>query len=167
MYAIGLCLFFTILATGVYFIADGSRRWLSLPFFCVAALVILFSLWRLIFPKPILTADDVGIYDTRQMKTPIPWADILAFRHVPRYERVTRREISFSPFDGWRPIHLWVVPQEPTIVNRLQALSPHPVHSDFPQAQFILIDFAGLDISSNRLVDLIRNFAPTAKELYS
>jgi hypothetical protein len=167
LYAFGLCLFSTALASGVYLIAGGSHKWLSLPFACIAVLMIVLSLWGLIHRKPILTADDVGLHDTRIMKTPILWRDIMAFRHVPRVERLTKGEMTFSPFDSWRPIHLWVVSQKPTILTKLQALSPLPVHSDFPQAQFIPIDFAGLDIPSSRLAEVIRNRAPNAKEKYS
>jgi len=167
MYAIGLCLFFTILASGVYLITHGSHRWLSVPFACIAVLMIVLSLWGLIHRKPILTADETGLHDTRIMKTPILWRDIMAFRHVARVERLARGEMTFSPFDSWRPIHLWVVSQKPTILTKLQALSPLPVHSDFPQAQFIPIDFAGLDIPSSRLAEVIRIHAPNAKEEYS
>ena len=167
MYAFGLCLFFSVLATGIYFIADSPRRWLSLPFFCIASIAIAFSLWGLIFRKPILTADDAGIHDTRIMKTPILWSDIVAFRHVPRVVRTAKGEMTFSPFDSWRPIHLWVASPKPTILTKLQALSPHPVHADFPQAHFIPIDFAGLDTPSSLLAEEIRNRAPNAKEEYS
>ena len=167
LYAFGMCLFFSILATGIYSIADGSRRWLSLTFFCIAILMIVLSLRGMIRRKPILTADDTGLFDTRVMKTPILWRDILAFHHVSRIVRQAKGEMTFSPFDSWRPIHLWVVAQKPTILTKLQALSPLPVHSDFPQAQFVPIDFAGLDIPSSRLVEVIRNRAPNAKEKYS
>jgi len=164
LYAFGLCLFFSILATGIYFIADSSRKWLSLPFICIAALTIAFSLWRFIFRKQILTADDSGIHDTRLMMTPVLWSDIMAFRHVPRVVRTATGEINFSPFDSWRPIHLWVATPKPTILTKLQALSPHPVHADFPQAHFVLIDFTGLDVPSSQLAELIREYAPKAKE---
>ncbi|MEI6493444.1 MAG: hypothetical protein WCO94_12915 [Verrucomicrobiota bacterium] len=167
LYAFGLCWFFSILAAGIYYISDGSRRWLSLPFICIAALAIAFSLWGLVFRKPILTADDTGIHDKRLMKSPIPWSDIMAFRHVPRVVRPAKGQITFSPFDSWRPIHLWVASQKPTILTRLQALSPHPVHKDFPQARFIPIEFAGLDIPSSRFAEVIRTNAPNAKEEYS
>jgi len=89
------------------------------------------------------------------------------FQIGARIERLTKGEMTFSPFDSWRPIHLWVVSQKPTILTKLQALTPLPVHSEFPQAQFIPIDFAGLDIPSSRLAEVIRNRAPNAKEKYS
>ncbi|MEI6071930.1 MAG: hypothetical protein WCS31_09060 [Verrucomicrobiae bacterium] len=101
------------------------------------------------------------------MKTPILWRDIMAFRHVPRVARQGKGEMIFSPFNSWRPIHLWVASQKPTILTKLQAMSPHPIHTDFSQAHFMSIDFAGLDIPSSHLADAIRNNAPNAKEEYS
>jgi len=91
----------------------------------------------------------------------------MAFRNVPRLVRQGKRQMTFSPFDGWRPIHLWVASQKPTILTKRQAMSPHPVHAAFSQAHFISIDFAGLDIPSSQLVDVIRYHAPNAKEEYS
>ena len=96
LYAFGLCLFSIILASGVYFIADASRKWLSLPFTCIAVLMIVLSLWGLIYRKPILTADESGLHDTRIMKTPILWSDIMAFRHVPRVETRKGRDDLFA-----------------------------------------------------------------------
>jgi len=167
MYALGMCLFSSILAIGIYVIIDSSRRLLSLPFICIAALIIAFSLWGLIYRKPILTADENGLLDTRLMKTPILWRDIMAFRHVPRVVRQGKGEMTFSPFDSWRPIHLWVASQKPTILTTLQAMIPHPIHTDFSHAHFMSIDFAGLDMPSSHLAAVIRTHAPNAKEEYS
>ena len=167
LYAFGLCLFSSILATGIYVITDSSRRLLSLPFICIAALILAMSLWGLINRNPILTADENGLLDTRLTKTPILWRDIMAFRHVPRVVRQGKGEMTFSPFDSWRPIHLWVASQKPTILTKLQDMSPHPVHTAFSQAHFISIDFAGLDIPSSQLAEVIRTHAPNAKEEYS
>jgi hypothetical protein len=167
LYCIGLCLFFFALASSVYLVAWNSSKWLCLPFVGIGIFMCVVSIVGFFRWKAILTADDIGILDSRVSKDTIQWNDILAFCHVPRIVRRAKGYVVFSPFDSWRPIHLWITPPKASLLTNLQGLSPHPVHTIFPQAHFISIDFTGLDIPSSMLAEVIRNYAPNAKEEYS
>lgn len=167
LYALGICLFSCAIASVVLLVAWDSHKWLSLPFIGISVLMCVVSIVGFIRGRPILTADDTGILDSRISKETIQWHDILAFRHIGRIERPAKMHIAFSPFDSWRPIHLWITPPKASLLSKLQGLSPHPAHTTFPQAHFVSIDFAGLDVQSSKLAEMIRSHAPNAKEEYS
>ena len=165
LYVFGICLFFCILATGIVLIANGEKRWLSAPFFGIAILTILVSLVGLLRGKPIFSADETGFNDSRLGIGVIQWSDILAFRHAPRVEKALNGKMDFSPFDAWRPIQLWVNPPKASLLAKFQALSAQRVHPDFPFAFYMQIEFAGLDVSSARFAEIIRQKSPKAKEM--
>jgi hypothetical protein len=164
LYALGMCLLASVPAMAIFLSASESRKWMSLPFAGLAVLMIIVCVVGILRGKPIVTADETGIRDSRVSKNTILWKDILAFRHAPRSEKLVNGHKSFSLFDGWRPIQLWVNPPETSLFTKLQTLSRPPVHADFPHAYYLLIDFCGLDMPSSHLTEYIRKYAPNAKE---
>jgi len=164
VFTIAMCLYLAVFASTVFILVRDRHNWLTITMIVMAVLLIVICIIRMVRGKAVLIADETGLYDCRVNKSVIRWNDIQAFCHVPRVVRHNKRQISFSPFDSWRPIQLWIASPPPTILSKLQALSRRPVHACSPHAHFVLIDFTGLDTPSSQFAEAIRSYAPNAKE---
>lgn len=134
----------------------------GVPAFSVC--LILVCLKNLLINKIVIEADARGIIDHRLRIGLIRWEDIRAFRHVPRTDDPPGGRKSFSLFDAWRPIQLWVKTPPDSLFVSLYKAVPFPPHPDHPQAFRMMLDFSGLDVPSARLVEVMRQRAPQAEE---
>lgn len=133
----------------------------------MAFLMFVFTIKGFVAGSPIISADESGLIDKRIFWEAIPWERILAFRHVPKSYQLANGKKAISPFDAWRPIQLWIDAPDHKIFKIMNKLKRVPQHPDFPGSLYLEIDFSGLDTSSKRLVELIREYSPTAKEIKS
>lgn len=155
--AIGGTLFWT-------FHRSATPQWVQIFVAFFAGVTVLGPLWGLLAGGKTILADGDGLNDRRLKLGAIPWSAIHAFRHMPKIDKETSGETTLYLREGWRPILLWA---DVSTSRRpwWASLSSPPAHADFPGATPLRIEFMGLDESSEKLVEMIRQRAPQAKEI--
>lgn len=143
---------------------NSAPQWVQVFVAIFSGVAVLGPVWGLLADDKTIQADGDGLHDRRLRLGSIPWNAIRAFRHMPKVDKETSGETIFYVREGWRPILIWA---DVSVARRpwWASMSSPPARAEFPEASALRIEFMGLDEPSGKLVEMIRQCAPQAKEV--